>query len=364
MIVLSDSVDFQTSLSTMDGMQLGRGWVDSAFVTDRSKDECVLEDVHILLWEKKLSAISPAIELLKAVQAQNGSFLVIAEDIDSDALDNLKINHARGLLKSCAVRIPGHPLHRRGTLADIAAMIGAVPITQDLDMDIKDVKLEHLGRAGRVVVSKDSTLIIDGGGASEDIAARTKELRSLVEKSSGNERDLLQQRLASLSGGMVVVRVGAFTENEAAELKYRVEDAMHAVQAASEEGVLPGGGIALYRAKDKIDVESFLDKDEHEGARIVWDACLIPLATILSNAGLSYFEIEHRLGKFYYCGYNARTNEYEDFSITGILDPAKVVRMALQNAASIATLLLTSQVCVTEKRPSEATMALAALGAK
>lgn len=353
-ISLSNAIDYDTKIEHVDGIQMGRGWVDQDFVTDRSKDECVLDNVYILLWEKKLSAISPAIDLLKAVQAKQGSLLVIAEDIDGDALDNLKVNHARGLLKSCAVRIPGHPLHRPGTLQDIAALTGATAITSTLDMDIKDVKLEHLGQATRVIVGKENTMIIEGAGAVEDIKKRADELRALVSKANGNEQDLLQKRLASLTGGMVVIRVGAFTENEALEKMYRVEDAMHAVQAAAEEGVLPGGGTALARAARILGNTGALG-DETKGIEIIKKACMVPLKTISKNAGLNGDEILAKVlsvNEFNH-GFNALSGNFEDLVKSGVLDPLKVVRTALQNAASIAGLLLTVEVLISEKRPPE-----------
>lgn len=360
-IVLADNIGYDTVIETIDGMQLERGYADQAFVTDRAKDQCILTNVYILLWEKKLTAISPAIELLKQIQSKGGSLLVICEDIEGDALEVLKTNSVRNVLKSCAIKTPGHPAQRPGVLQDIAAMTGAEAITSSLDMDIKDVMFHHLGLAGKVVIDRDKTLIIDAAGHEYGIQSRINELRSLVSGATGNEKDLLQKRLAALSGGMVVIKVGARTENEASELKFRVEDAMHACSAAQEMGVVPGGGVALLKCCHIV------DKDGGDiGAKIVANACFIPTETIVKNAGYDPTPVIIAVGLHPNdnWGFNALTGEYEDLLDAGVLDPAKVVITALENAASIACLLLTCEVSIVEKRPSEAAQAIAMLGIK
>jgi chaperonin GroEL len=348
-VAMGDSSDFNTTLEVIEGMQFDSGYVHEGFVTDTRRDETTLENVFILMFEKKLSCLSTAKELLNQVRAHQGTFLVIAEDIDADALGTLALNHGKGILKSCAVRIPGHPLMKAAMLQDIAALVGGTPITSVMDLKIEQVTLAHLGHADKVTVSRHNTLIT--GGAGTGVEMRVIELKGQIERSVGNELDLLKQRLARLAGGVSIIKVGGFTDAEVLEKKYRIEDAMHATRCAQEEGIVPGGGTALAKAASALDYVKALN-DEKIGVEIIRKACYRPLCLIASNAGKQGAVVLEKVLDSDYAefGYNALTDSYEHLVNSGVIDPTKVVRSALQHASSIASLMLVTEALVTEER--------------
>jgi chaperonin GroEL len=351
-ITVEESKTMQTHLETVDGMQFDRGYLSPYFVTDPDRMEVALEDAYILIHEKKISSMKDLLPLLEQVARNAKPLVIIAEDVDGEALATLVVNKLRGTLNVAAVKAPGFGDRRKAMLEDIAKLTGGRAITEELGIKLESVKLEDLGRAKRVTIDKDNTTIIDGAGKAEDIQGRVKEIRNQVEKTTSDyDREKLQERLAKLVGGVAVIKVGAATETEMKEKKARVEDAMHATRAAVEEGIVPGGGVALIRsAKEVEDLIKTLEGDEKIGAQIIRRAIEEPLRLIVGNAGEEGAVVIGKVleSKDPHYGYNAATNKYEDLVKAGVIDPTKVTRTALQNAASIAGLMLTTEAMVAD----------------
>jgi chaperonin GroEL len=351
-ITVEESKTLETQLEVVEGMQFDRGYLSPYFVTDPDRMEAVLEEPYILIYEKKISSMKDLLPLLEQVARSGKPLVIIAEDVDGEALATLVVNKLRGTLNVAAVKAPGFGDRRKAMLGDIAILTGGNAITEDLGLKLENLKIEDLGRAKRVTIDKDNTTIVEGRGESKAIEGRVKEIRSQVEKTTSDyDREKLQERLAKLVGGVAVIKVGAATETEMKEKKARVEDAMHATRAAVEEGIVPGGGVALVRsAKDVEELVKTLQGDEKIGAQIVRRAIEEPLRQIVGNAGEEGAVVvgkitEHKDAHY---GYNAGTGEYEDLVKAGVIDPTKVTRTALQNAASIAGLMLTTEAMVSE----------------
>jgi chaperonin GroEL len=360
-ITVEDAKTMETDLEFVEGMQFDRGYLSPYFITDAEKMEAVLENPVILLSEKKISSMRDLLPILEQVAKLGKPILIIAEDVDGEALATLVVNKLRGTINVAAVKAPGYGDRRKELLQDIAILTGGKLISEDLGIKLENVKVEDLGRAKKVTVNKDNTVIIDGAGNTDDIKARVKTLRAQIEDSSSDyDREKLQERLAKLVGGVAVIRVGAATETELKEKKARVEDAMNATRAAVEEGIVAGGGVALIRAAKALDKfkifeadedgETTGDPDEQIGVQIVKRALEEPLRQIVQNAGKEGAVIVEkvRANKEANFGYNAATETFEDLVAAGIIDPAKVTRCALQNAASIAGLMLTTEALISE----------------
>jgi chaperonin GroEL len=351
-ITVEEAKGLETTLETVDGTQFDRGYLSPYFVTDPEKMEAVLEDPYILIHDKKVSAMKELLPLLEQV-AQNGKpMLLIAEDVEGEALATLVVNKLRGTLKVVAVKAPGFGDRRKEMLRDIAVLTGGQIISEELGLKLENVTLEGLGRAKRVVIDKDNTTIIDGKGKAEEVQGRIAELRSAIEKSTSDyDSEKLQERLAKLAGGVAIINVGAATETEMKEKKARVEDALHATRAAVEEGIVPGGGVALLRAQSALDRIKGTE-DEKTGVAIIRRALEEPIRLIAENAGAEGSIVVSRVkeSKDKNFGYNAATDTYEDLVKAGVIDPTKVTRTALQNAASIAGLLLTTECVLVDKR--------------
>ncbi len=351
-ITIEESKTMHTGLETVDGMQFDRGYLSPYFVTDAERLEVVLEDPYILIYEKKISAMKDLLPLLEQVARGGKPLLIIAEDVEGEALATLVVNKLRGTLNVAAVKAPGFGDRRKAILGDIAILTGGKAITEDLGIKLEGVKLEDLGKAKRITIDKDNTTIVDGSGKASDIEGRVKEIRSQIEKTTSDyDKEKLQERLAKLVGGVAIIKVGAATETELKEKKARVEDALHATRAAVEEGIVPGGGVALVRAMPAVHklIES-LTGDERTGAQIVYRALEEPLRQIVANAGEEGAVVVAKVldSKEPHYGYNALTGKFEDLVKAGVIDPTKVTRTALQNAASIAALLLTTEALVVE----------------
>jgi chaperonin GroEL len=354
-ITVDEGKGLKTEVEWVEGMQFDRGYLSPYFITDPANMQCVLEDAYVLIHEKKLSSVKDMIPLLEAVVQQGRPLLVIAEDVEGEALATLVINHLRGTLKCCAVKAPGYGDRRKAMLEDIAILTGGQALFEALGMKLETLPLSALGRAKKIIVDKDNTTIIEGAGKSSDIKARIDQLKREIENATSDyDREKLEERLAKLAGGVAKVNVGGATESEVKEKKARVEDALHATRAAVEEGILPGGGVALLRASTSVKPADDMTHDEKVGYNIVVRACRAPLTLIAENAGRDGSIVcEHVLaGKGNY-GYNALTDTYEDLVKAGVIDPTKVARTALANAASVASLLLTSDALVAEKPKEE-----------
>jgi chaperonin GroEL len=351
-ITVEESKTLETQLEVVEGMQFDRGYLSPYFVTDPDRMEVSLEEPYILIHEKKISSMKDLLPLLEQVARNSKPLVIIAEDIEGEALATLVVNKLRGTLSVAAVKAPGFGDRRKAMLEDIAKLTGGSAITEDLGIKLENVKVEDLGRAKRVTIDKDNTTIIEGRGDAKAIEGRVKEIRSQVEKTTSDyDREKLQERLAKLVGGVAVIKVGAATEIEMKEKKARVEDAMHATRAAVEEGIVPGGGVALIRSgRDVEDLLKTLEGDEKIGAQIVRRALEEPLRLIVGNAGEEGAVVVAKImeNKNPHFGYNASTNKYEDLVEAGVIDPTKVTRTALQNAASIAGLMLTTEAMVSE----------------
>ena len=351
-ITVEESKTLETQLEVVEGMQFDRGYLSPYFVTDPDRMEVSLEEPYILIHEKKISSMKDLLPLLEQVAHNSKPLVIIAEDIDGEALATLVVNKLRGTLNVAAVKAPGFGDRRKAMLEDIAKLTGGKPITEDLGIKLENVKVEDLGSAKRVTIDKDNTTIIEGRGDSKAIEGRVKEIRSQIEKTTSDyDREKLQERLAKLVGGVAVIKVGAATETEMKEKKARVEDAMHATRAAVEEGIVPGGGVALLRsAKDVEDLIKTLEGDEKIGAQLVRRSLEEPLRLIVGNAGEEGAVVVGKIieNKNPHYGYNAATNKYEDLVEAGVIDPTKVTRTALQNAASIAGLMLTTEAMVSD----------------
>ncbi|MEZ4366152.1 MAG: chaperonin GroEL [Kofleriaceae bacterium] len=349
-ITVEEAKTMQSELDVVEGMQFDRGYLSPYFVTDSERMEGVFNDAYILTHEKKISNMKELLPILEQVAKQGKPLVIIAEDVDGEALATLVVNKLRGTLQICAVKAPGFGDRRKAMLQDIAVLTGGNAITEDLGLKLENLTLADLGRAKRVVVDKDNTTIVEGAGKKDAIEARVKTIRREVEDTSSDyDREKLQERLAKLVGGVAVIRVGAATEVEMKEKKARVEDAMYATRAAVEEGIVPGGGVALVRSIEVLDKLSF-DDDRRYGVNIIRRALEEPLRQISANAGVdgSIVVSKVREGKQAF-GFNAAKLEYEDLLAAGVIDPAKVVRTALQNAASVAGLMLTTETLIAEK---------------
>jgi chaperonin GroEL len=349
-ITVEEAKSMETTLEVVEGMQFDRGYLSPYFVTDPERMEAVLEDPYILIHEKKIASMRDLIPLLEGVARSGKPLLVIAEEVEGEALATLVVNKLRGTLHACAVKAPGFGDRRKAMLDDIAILSGGKAISEDLGIKLENVTLADMGRAKRVVIDRDNTTLIDGAGKKADIEGRCTQIRKQIEETTSDyDREKLQERLAKLSGGVAVVRVGAATEAELKEKKARVEDALHATRAAVEEGILCGGGVALIRAEKALD-DVKIEGDAALGIDLVRQALTAPLRQIAANAGVepavALARVREKAGDF---GFNAATEEYGDLVKAGIIDPTKVVRAALQNASSVAGLLLTTEAAVSEK---------------
>jgi chaperonin GroEL len=350
-ITVEESKSSDTVLDVVEGMQFDRGYLSPYFVTDAERMECVLEDALVLIHEKKISVMKDMLPLLEQVARSGKPFLIIAEDVEGEALATLVVNKLRGTLHTCAVKAPGFGDRRKAMLEDIATLTGGKAITEDLGIKLENIKLEDLGKAKKVVVDKDNTTIVEGAGKSSAIEGRIKQIRAQIEETTSDyDREKLQERLAKLAGGVAVIKVGAATETAMKEKKARVEDALNATRAAVEEGIVPGGGVALLRCTKAVDALKKLEGDEKVGAMIVKRALEEPIRQIVENAGLEGSVIVEKVKAETVPtrGYDAETMEYVDMLQAGIIDPTKVERVALQNAASIASLLLTTEALITD----------------
>ena len=349
-ITVEEAKAMETTLEVVEGMQFDRGYLSPYFVTDAERMEVVLEDALVLIHEKKISVMKDMLPLLEQVARAGKPLLIIAEDVEGEALATLVVNKLRGTLHTCAVKAPGFGDRRKAMLEDIATVTGGKAITEDLGIKLENLKLEDLGRAKKVVVDKDNTTIIEGAGNTKEIEGRIKQIRAQIEETTSDyDREKLQERLAKLAGGVAVIKVGAATEVAMKEKKARVEDAMHATRAAVEEGIVPGGGVALVRAQKALEGLKF-EGDRAQGVAVVRGAMEEPLKQLSANAGHEPAVVLARVrdGKDDF-GFNAVTETYEPLVKAGVIDPAKVVRTALQNAASVAGLLLTTEAAIAEK---------------
>ena len=358
-ITVEESKTMNTELDTVEGMQFDRGYLSPYFVSDPDRMEVVLEDPYILIHEKKISNMKDLLPLLEQIARSGKPLLIIAEEVEGEALATLVVNKLRGTLNACAVKAPGFGDRRKAMLEDIGVLTGGKPIMEDIGVKLEGVRLEDLGRAKRVTVDKDNTTIVDGAGQPKAIEGRIKQLRAQIDETTSDyDREKLQERLAKLAGGVAVIKVGAATETEMKEKKARVEDALHATRAAVEEGIVPGGGVALLRASKAL-IGLKIPGDEQIGVDIVRRACEEPLRQIVVNSGTEGAIVVGKVREsdnpnF---GYNATTDVYEDLVAAGVIDPTKVTRTALQNASSIASLMLTTEamICeIPEKKPAPA----------
>ena len=357
-ITVEESKSAETALEVVEGMQFDRGYLSPYFVTDPERMECVLEDAMILNHEKKVSVMKDMLPLLEQVARSGKPLLVIAEDMEGEALATLVVNKLRGTLHCAAVKAPGFGDRRKAMLEDIAILTGGKAITEDLGIKLENIKLEDLGQAKKVVVDKDNTTIVEGAGKASDIKGRIKQIRTQIEETTSDyDREKLQERLAKLAGGVAVIKVGAATETEMKEKKARVEDALNATRAAVEEGIVPGGGVALLRAAKAIE-NLKLEGDEKVGSAIVRRALEEPIRQIVENSGLEGSVVVEKVKNSQVAnyGFDAEGMEYVDMMQAGIIDPTKVERIALQNAASIASLLLTTEALITDLPEEEKKM--------
>ncbi len=353
-ITVEEAKGMETYLDVVEGMQFDRGYLSPYFVTDAERMECVLEDVFILIHEKKISSMRDLLPLLEKIAKMGRPLLIVAEDVEGEALATLVVNKLRGTLHACAVKAPGFGDRRKAMLEDIAILTGGRLIAEELGIKLENVDLDDLGRAKRVVIDKENTTIIDGAGKKEDIDARVKQIRNQIEETTSDyDREKLQERLAKLVGGVAVINVGAATETEMKEKKARVEDALHATRAAVEEGIVPGGGVTYLRLLKVIE-NLELPAEQQFGVNILKRALEEPIRQIATNAGVDgSIVVEKVKGAEGAFGFNAATETYEDLVKAGVIDPAKVTRIALQNASSIASLMLTTEAMIAEKPREE-----------
>jgi chaperonin GroEL len=349
-VTIEEAKSMDTTLDVVEGMQFDRGYLSPYFVTDAERMEAVLADAYILICEKKISNMKDLLPVLELVAKSGKPLLIVAEDVDGEALATLVVNKLRGSLHVCAVKAPGFGDRRKETLTDIAVICGGQAITEDLGLKLENLTLKDLGRAKSVTIDKDKTTVVEGAGKKEDIQARVKQLRAQLEDTTSDyDREKLQERLAKIVGGVAVIKVGAATETEMKEKKARVEDALHATRAAVEEGIVPGGGVALLRTLPALAALK-LGGDQEYGVNIIRRAIEEPLRQIAQNGGdegaVVVNKVREGKGAF---GYNVATNKYEDLVLAGVIDPTKVVRVALQNAASVAALMLTTEVLIADR---------------
>ncbi len=353
-ITVEESKSAETTLETVQGMQFDRGYLSPYFITDADKMQCVLEEPYILIYEKKISNVKDLLPVLEQVVRSGKPLLVIAEDVEGEALATLVVNHIKGVLKGCAVKAPGFGQRRKDYLQDIAILTGGTAIMEEMGIKLESVTLDMLGRADKVIVDKETTTIVGGKGDKSQIQARIEQIKKQIQETTSDyDREKLQERLAKLSGGVAVIRVGAATEAELKEKKARVEDAVHATKAAVEEGIVPGGGVALVRASEALDEVKVDNEDQRLGVEIIKKACRTPLRQIAYNAGFEGYvvlekviELGKEKGKNW--GFDAATGEYVDMFERGIIDPTKVVRTAIENAASVAGTMLTAEALVAD----------------
>jgi len=348
---VEESRTMETSLEVVEGMQFDRGYLSPYFVTDPERMESSLDDALILINEKKISSMKDLLPVLEQVAKAGRPLLIIAEDVDGEALATLVVNKLRGTIQVCAVKAPGFGDRRKAMLQDIAILTGGKAITEDLGLKLEGVQITDLGRAKKITIDKDNTTIVEGKGKGTEIEGRVKEIRGQMENTTSEyDREKLQERLAKLVGGVAVIKVGAATETEMKEKKARVEDAMHATRAAVEEGIVPGGGVALVRCAAALETLKFKNDDEEIGADIVRSALEEPLRQIVANSGEEGAIVVGKIrdSKDTNFGYNAQTDKFEDLVKAGVIDPTKVTRTALQNAASIAALMLTTEALVSD----------------
>jgi chaperonin GroEL len=351
-ITVEEAKSMATTLDVVEGMQFDRGYISPYFVTDAERMECTLEDAYILIHEKKISSMKDLLPILEQVAKMGKPLLIVAEDVEGEALATLVINKLRGTLQVCAVKAPGFGERRKAMLEDIAVLTGGQMISEDLGIKLENVKVSDLGRAKKITVDKENTTIVEGAGEPDKIQARVKQIKTQIEETTSDyDREKLQERLAKLVGGVAVINVGAATETEMKEKKARVEDALHATRAAVEEGIVPGGGVALLRCVSALEKLKVDNHDQELGVQIVKKALEEPIKQIVNNAGLEGSVVVEKVkaAKQTNFGFDAQADEYrEDMMKAGIIDPTKVTRLALQNAASVAGLLLTTQVMVSE----------------
>jgi chaperonin GroEL len=358
-VTVEESNTFGTELEFTEGMQFDKGYLSPYFVTDAERQEAVLEDAYILLHSAKISTVQAMLPTLEAVMQTGKPLVIIAEDIDGEALATLVVNKIRGTFNAAGVKAPGFGDRRKAMLQDMAVLTGAQVISEEVGLKLENVTLDLLGTAKRVIINKDTTTVVDGGGTSEDVEGRIKQIKAEIDNTDSDwDREKLQERLAKLAGGVALIKVGAATEVELKEKKHRIEDAVSSVRAAIEEGVVAGGGTALIRAREAVaKVIESLEGDEKTGAKTVWEALTAPSRNIASNAGLEgsvvVREIEAADGS---TGMNAATGQMEDLIAAGIIDPAKVTRAGLQNAASIAAMVLTTECLVADEPEAEPAM--------
>jgi chaperonin GroEL len=354
-ITVEEAKGMETTLDVVEGMQFDRGYLSPYFVTDPEKMVAVLEDVYILLNEKKISNMKDMLPILEQIAKMGKPLLILSEDVEGEALATLVVNKLRGTLKCCAVKAPGFGDRRKAMLEDIAILTGGRMISEDLGIKLENIKLNDLGRAKRITIDKDNTTIVDGAGDKDDIEARVKQIRAQIEETTSDyDREKLQERLAKIIGGVAVINVGAATETEMKEKKARVEDALNATRAAVEEGIVPGGGVAYLRCLSALD-KMKLEGDMKMGVDLVKRALEEPIRQIANNAGqegsVVTEKVRNEKGAF---GFDAAQDEYTDMIKAGIIDPTKVVRLALQNAASVASLMITTEAVVAEKPEKKA----------
>jgi len=360
-ITVEEAKSFETELDVVEGMQFDRGYLSPYFVTNAEKMRVELEDAYVLIHEKKLGNLQELLPVLEAVVQSGKPLLIVAEDVEGEALATLVVNKLRGGLKIAAVKAPGFGDRRKAMLQDIAILTGGTAVSEDLGIKLKNVTLDMLGRAKKIVIEKENTTIVDGAGAKADIEARVTQIKAQIEETSSDyDREKLQERLAKLAGGIAVIRVGGATEVEVKERKDRVDDAMHATKAAVEEGILPGGGTALLRAIKALDGLAPANDDQKTGIEIVRRAIQAPARQIVQNAGADGSVVVGKITENadYAFGYNAQTGEYGDMFAFGVIDPAKVVRTALQDAASVSGLLVTTEAMIAELPRKESAPAM------
>lgn len=350
-ITVEEARGTETTLDVVEGMQFDRGYLSPYFVTDADDMEAVLEDATILIFDKKISAMKDLLPILEKVAQTGSPLLVIAEDVEGEALATMVVNRLRGTLRVAAVKAPGFGDRRKAMLEDIAVLTGGTVVSEEKGYRLENATLDYLGKAKRIVIDKDNTVIVDGAGTTDQIKARTNQIRQQIESTTSDyDREKLQERLAKLSGGVAVLKIGAATEPEMKEKKARVEDALHATRAAIEEGIVPGGGVALIRSISALDATETDNEDQSIGVNIVRRALEEPLRQIAANAGVEGSIVTQKVkegdGDF---GYNARTEEYEELVSSGVIDPTKVVRAALENASSVSGLLLTTEAVVADR---------------
>jgi chaperonin GroEL len=359
-ITVEEAKGTETTMEIVEGMQFDRGYLSPYFVTNPDTMECILENPYILIHDKKISSLKDFLPILEKVAQSGRPLLVIAEDVEGEALATLVVNKLRGTLRCCAVKAPGFGERRKAMLEDIAILTGGTVISEEKGFKLENAQLSYLGQAKKVVVDKDNTTIVEGAGNKEDIKRRINEIKVQIEKTTSDyDREKLQERLAKLSGGVAVLKIGAATEVEMKEKKARVEDALHATKAAVEEGIIPGGGVAYLRVMHKLDELKPENEDQAVGIEIIRKALEEPIRQIIANAGLEPSVIVQKVkeGKDDF-GFNAQTERFENLFESGVIDPTKVARVALENAASVASLLLTTEAVVFEKPEKEKTPAV------